>query len=58
MRRGRAADEERFDALYRAHRMQILAFLLRRTQQPADAADVLAEVFTTAWRRTIWSIRR
>ncbi|SHN47217.1 RNA polymerase sigma factor [Cryptosporangium aurantiacum] len=41
----------RFETLYRAHRAPVLAFLLRRTDQPADAADVLAEVFTTVWRR-------
>lgn len=42
---------ERFDTLYRQNREPVLAFLLRRTEQPADAADVLHDVFTTAWRR-------
>lgn len=40
-----------FDDLYRRHREPVLAFLLRRTEQPADAADVLHDVFVTAWRR-------
>ena len=42
---------EHFDNLYRQHREPVLAFLLRRTEQPADAADVLHDVFITAWRR-------
>jgi RNA polymerase sigma-70 factor (ECF subfamily) len=41
----------RFDLLYREHREQVLAFLLRRTAQPADATDVLHDVFVVAWRR-------
>jgi RNA polymerase sigma-70 factor (ECF subfamily) len=39
------------EALYRAHARMVLAFAVRRTAQPADAADVLAEVFLVAWRR-------
>jgi RNA polymerase sigma-70 factor (ECF subfamily) len=46
-----AGPRERFDTLYRQHREPVLAFLLRRTEQPDDAADVLHDVFTTAWRR-------
>jgi RNA polymerase sigma factor (sigma-70 family) len=42
---------DRFDAIYSAHREALLAYLLRRTDDPADAADVLAEVFLVAWRR-------
>nr|MDQ6949985.1 RNA polymerase subunit sigma-24 [Actinomycetota bacterium] len=41
----------RFEALFEAHHQDVLAYLLRRTEQPADAADVLAEVFLIAWRR-------
>ncbi len=41
----------RFEALFEAHHQHVLAYLLRRTEQPADAADVLAEVFLIAWRR-------
>ncbi len=33
----------RFEALFEAHHQHVLAYLLRRTEQPADAADVLAE---------------
>jgi RNA polymerase sigma factor (sigma-70 family) len=46
-----AEPRECFDKLYRQHREPVLAFLLRRTEQPADAADVLHDVFVTAWRR-------
>lgn len=45
------SDSARFETLYREHRGPVLAFLLRRCAQPADAADALLEVFTTAWRR-------
>jgi RNA polymerase sigma-70 factor (ECF subfamily) len=43
--------KDRFDAFFDAHRAAILGYLARRTAQPADAADLLAEVFMTAWRR-------
>jgi RNA polymerase sigma-70 factor (ECF subfamily) len=47
-----SADERaRFEALYAATREPILAFLLRRVDQPEDAADLLAEVYLVAWRR-------
>jgi len=42
---------DRFEELFAANQDQILGFLLRRTEQPADAADLLAETFLTAWRR-------
>ncbi|TQS42360.1 RNA polymerase sigma factor [Cryptosporangium phraense] len=45
------SDSARFERLYREHRAPMLAFLLRRCAQPADAADALSDVFTTAWRR-------
>lgn len=50
---GRQGEGERarFEALYRAHSRQVLAFAVRRTPQPADAAEVLADVFLVAWRR-------
>lgn len=47
----RAARHERFEALYRENRQDVLAFLVRRCAQPADAADLLHEVFVVAWRR-------
>ena len=40
-----------FNALFDAHHLAILGYLARRTEQPADAADLLADVFMTAWRR-------
>lgn len=50
----RPAEEQRrsrFEELYEANRGPVLAYLLRRTASPDDAADVLAETFLTAWRR-------
>jgi RNA polymerase sigma-70 factor (ECF subfamily) len=42
---------EDFENLYRTTRGEILSFLLRRVSQPADAADLLSEVYMVAWRR-------
>ncbi len=44
-------DKESFAALYASTRPRLLAYALRRTSSPEDAADVVAEVFTIAWRR-------
>lgn len=41
----------RFEDVYAANRAPILGYALRRTNDPQDAADVLAETFLTAWRR-------
>jgi RNA polymerase sigma factor (sigma-70 family) len=41
----------RFETVYAANQAQILGYVLRRTQNPDDAADVFAETFLTAWRR-------
>lgn len=41
----------RFEEMYAAHRVQVLGYALRRTDNTDDAADVLAETFLTAWRR-------
>lgn len=38
-----------FSALYDATATDLLAFLLRRTRTPEDAADCLAETFLVAW---------
>ena len=49
-----AAQHERqrlFEAIYAAHHGPILGYVLRRTSNPDDAADVIAETFMTAWRR-------
>lgn len=42
---------ERFEALYSSTRARILAYALRRVPSEQDAADILAETFTVAWRR-------
>jgi RNA polymerase sigma-70 factor (ECF subfamily) len=41
----------RFESLYRATRTDVLAYLLRRTAEREEAADLLGEVYLTAWRR-------
>ena len=49
-----AAEDERqrrFAAVYAEYRGPILGYVLRRTQNADDAADVIAETFLTAWRR-------
>ena len=43
--------ERRFAALYQAYYRPILAYAVRRVEPAEDAADVVADVFTTAWRR-------
>lgn len=43
--------ELRFRAFYAAHLEALLAYALRRVEQPADAADVVADTFLVAWRR-------
>ncbi|NNM47313.1 RNA polymerase sigma factor [Knoellia koreensis] len=43
--------ERRLEELASAHGPRVLAYLARRTDPPADAADVLQEVLTTAWRK-------
>jgi RNA polymerase sigma factor (sigma-70 family) len=42
---------ERFRAIYESTRPRLLAYALRRTRSPEDAADVVAETFAIAWRR-------
>jgi DNA-directed RNA polymerase specialized sigma24 family protein len=41
----------RFERVYAAQYGLILAYALRRTETRDDAADVVAEIFLTAWRR-------
>ncbi len=41
----------RFEALYAANHLPLLGYILRRTGNADDAADVLAETFLAAWRR-------
>jgi RNA polymerase sigma factor (sigma-70 family) len=46
-------DEQRrrFEVVYAAHHAPLLGYVLRRTGNGDDAADVFAETFLTAWRR-------
>jgi RNA polymerase sigma-70 factor, ECF subfamily len=49
---GRRSDHDprlRFEAVFRRHHPQVLAYAIRRS--PEEAADVVSEVFLTAWRR-------
>ncbi|HEY5016323.1 MAG TPA: sigma factor, partial [Streptosporangiaceae bacterium] len=46
-----AERQRRFEALYAAYHGPVLGYVLRRTANPDDAADVIAETFLTAWRR-------
>jgi RNA polymerase sigma factor (sigma-70 family) len=48
---GAAVRRRRFDDLYAANHRQVLGYLLRRTDNTDDAADVFAETFLIAWRR-------
>jgi RNA polymerase sigma factor (sigma-70 family) len=41
----------RFELLFDRHRRSVLGYALRRVEEPADAADALAETFLVAWRR-------
>lgn len=43
--------KRRFEAVYAATYDQILGYAVRRCDSPEDAADVVAETFTVAWRR-------
>ncbi len=47
----RPAAEESFRDLYATHGRAILAYAVRRTRDPQDAADVVSETFLVAWRR-------
>jgi DNA-directed RNA polymerase specialized sigma24 family protein len=44
--------ETRFRRLYAEHGREVLAYALRRTADAEDAADIAAETFLVAWRRT------
>jgi RNA polymerase sigma-70 factor, ECF subfamily len=43
--------EVRFSRLYRENARALLGYALRRSTDPDDAADVVAETFLVAWRR-------
>jgi RNA polymerase sigma factor (sigma-70 family) len=44
-------DARRFRLLFGQQRRGVLAYALRRVDEPEDAADVVAETFLVAWRR-------
>jgi RNA polymerase sigma-70 factor (ECF subfamily) len=44
--------EDRFRQVYAGNFKALLAYALRRVEQPEDAADVVAETFLVAWRRS------
>ncbi|MFI0791764.1 RNA polymerase sigma factor [Micromonospora rubida] len=47
-----AEQEDRFRHVYAGNFKALLAYALRRVEQPEDAADVVAETFLVAWRRS------
>jgi len=51
MREALGDDERRFELLFRSTRHDLLAYLLRRSTSPEDAADLLAETYAIAWRK-------
>ncbi len=44
-------DSEQFRRLYVTHYRAIVGYALRRSTNPSDAADIVADTFTVAWRR-------
>ncbi|MER6948437.1 RNA polymerase sigma factor [Nonomuraea sp. NPDC000554] len=48
---GPSEPKERFEEIYAAHYPAVATYIRRRTDSPDDIADVIAETFTTAWRR-------
>lgn len=45
------ADQARFEVLYRSTRRDLLAYLIRRSRDADQAADLLAETYLIAWRK-------
>lgn len=45
------ARRRRFEEIHAANYSAIAGYVLRRTESPDDAADVIAETFLTCWRR-------
>lgn len=43
--------EERFNGLFTRTHAALLAYALRRVDDPGDAAEIVAETFLVAWRR-------
>lgn len=48
---GRERAEARFERLYADHGRAVLAYAVRRTTSPQDAADVVGDTFLVTWRR-------
>jgi RNA polymerase sigma factor (sigma-70 family) len=44
--------DERFRRVYAANFQALLAYAIRRVEQPEDASDIVAETFLVAWRRS------
>lgn len=44
-------DTERVTQLVKAHSPALLAYFVRRVEDPADAADLLSDLLTVVWRR-------
>jgi RNA polymerase sigma-70 factor, ECF subfamily len=51
LRKPHPLDEHEFAAVYAKNYRPLLGYALRRCPSPDDAADVVAETFTIAWRR-------
>jgi RNA polymerase sigma factor (sigma-70 family) len=49
--RAEGSPERRFTEVMSRHGQAVLGYLARRTQPQHEAADLMAEVFTVAWRR-------
>ena len=50
--KGAASDARAgFEQLFRDTRTDLLAYIMRRSQSPDDAADVLAETYLIAWQK-------
>jgi RNA polymerase sigma-70 factor (ECF subfamily) len=48
---GRLQREHRFRQFYEEHYRSVQAYAVRRVNELSDVADVVADVFTAAWRR-------
>jgi RNA polymerase sigma-70 factor (ECF subfamily) len=46
-----SSERSRFDACFRAHYADVLAYALRRLRERTAAEDVAAQTFAIAWRR-------
>ncbi len=51
MRRESEAQRAVFERLYCDTRADLLAYIVRRSSSPEDAADVLAEIYLIAWQK-------